>query len=294
MRLTTYFKSKKIIPILFIIPTIIVVLGVTIFPFLYVIRLSFFRLRFQLPGQPFVGIQNYLSVFQDTRYGMSILQTLIILTTAVSAELAIGFGLAHLCVDEFPGKQAILTAMLLPVMIIPVVCGYMWRLLWSTQFGPINHIISIILQKEFVYNWLAHTNTAFLCIIITEIWEWTPFMFLVCLAGLSALPAQVYEAAAIDGVSTWKRFTRITLPLIWPVLSAGLIFRSLDCFRIFDIVVALTQGGPGTGTETASLYLYQIGFKHFNLGYTAAATIVLLVLLGTFSIFLMKRQHTMG
>jgi len=272
------FINKKTIPFILVIPTMAVLFFTTIFPFVYALVLSFFRWDYQVMGRPFIGLQNYINVFHDQRYLHSLLTTLVILGGALSLEFLLGFILASTFVEEFKGKNFVLTLLVLPVMILPIVVGYTWKLLWDNQYGPINQILGILAGKKINILWLAKTNTALLSIIITDVWEWTPFMFLVLLAGLTSLPSEVYEAAAIDGASSWDQFKNITLPLMRPIIIVALLFRGLDCFKIFDIVVALTRGAPGTSTETVSLYLYRIGFQYFRMGYAAAANIVLLIL----------------
>jgi len=281
-------KNKKSLPLLFILPTMGVLFFATIFPFVYAFGLSFFRWDYQIMGRPFIGIQNYINVFQDQRYLSALRITLIILSGALSLEFIFGFVLALIFVEEFRGKNLTLTMLALPVMILPIAVGYTWKLLWNDQYGPINQILSFILGKEINIFWLAKTKTAFISIIVTDVWEWTPFVFLVLLAGLTSLPPEMYEAAAIDGASSWAQFKNITLPLMRPIIAIALLFRGLDCFRIFDIIVALTRGAPETSTETISLYLYRIGFQYFRMGYAAAANITLLIIVASFLFVVIK------
>ncbi|TET08716.1 sugar ABC transporter permease [Candidatus Aerophobetes bacterium] len=271
-------KSKKAISFLFVLPTMGVLFFTTIFPFAYTFGLSFFRWTYQLAGRPFVGVQNYMQVFFDERYLSALRTTLIILSSALSLEFILGFVLALIFVEEFKAKNVILTILVLPIMMLPIVVGFTWKLLFNNQYGPINQILRYFLGEKTHILWVAKTKTAFLSIIIADVWEWTPFVFLVLLAGLTSLPSEVYESAAIDGASAWAQFKYITLPSMRPIIAIVLLFRGLECFRIFDIVVALTRGAPGTTTETISLYLYRIGFQHFRLGYGAAANIILLII----------------
>lgn len=283
-----HLSSKKFVSLIFVLPAMGVLFFTTIFPFAYAIGLSFFQWNYQVMGRPFIGIQNYIQVFLDQRYLNALKTTLLILSGALSLQFVLGFVLALLVVEEFKGKNFILTVLVLPVMILPIVVGYIWRLLFNDQYGPINQILRFFLGEETHILWLAKTETAFLSIIITDMWEWTPFIFLVLLAGLSSLPSEIYEAAAIDGASAWAQFKSITLPLMRPVIVIALLFRGLECFKIFDIVVALTRGAPGTSTETISLYLYRVGFQYFRLGYGAAANIILLIMIATFLSIILK------
>jgi len=281
-------KSKKMLPWLFVFPTMGILFFVTIFPFIYAFVLSFFQWDYQIIGRPFIGIQNYLNVFQDGRYWSALRTTVIILFATLCLEFMLGLALALIFVEEFKGRNLILAMVVLPVMILPIVVGYTWRLLWNDQYGPVNHILTGVLGKEINIVWLAKTPTALISIIVTDLWEWTPFIFLILLAGLISLSPEIYEAAAIDGASPWAQFRSITLPLIRPFIGIALLFRGLECFKIFDIIVALTQGGPGTSTETISLYLYRIGFQYFRMGYAAAANIVLLVAVSCFLVVAVK------
>lgn len=281
-------QSRKILPLFFVLPTIGVLLFTTIFPFIYAFVLSFFRWDYQIMGRPFIGIQNYLNVFQDQRYFSSLGTTLIILSAALSLEFILGFVLALIFVEEFRGRNVTLTLIALPVMILPIVVGYTWKLLWNDQYGPINQILSSLLGKEVNIFWLAKTKTAFISIIVTDVWEWTPFVFLILLAGLTSLPSEIYEAAAMDGASSWAKFKDITLPLMRLIIGIALLFRGLECFKIFDIIVALTRGAPGTSTETVSLYLYRIGFQYFRMGYAATANIILLIAVASFLAVIVK------
>lgn len=254
-------------------------LGVTIFPTFYALILSFFRWEYILPGRPFVGLSNYIGIFRDTRYWAAIGHTLLIVAGAVSLEFALGFLLANTLVEEIKGKRYFITFLILPVMVLPVVSGYTWRLLLDAQYGPINPIIGFLIGKPyFQFPWLSFTRTAYLGIIITDVWEWTPFAFLVLLAGLTSLPTDVYEASTIDGASPWQQFRYITLPLLKSIIIVVLLFRGLECFKLFDIIFGLTRGGPGKTTETISLYIYKIGFQYFRMGYTAAGAIILMLL----------------
>jgi len=265
-------------------------LGVTIFPTFYALILSFFRWEYILPGRPFVGLSNYIGIFRDTRYWAAIGHTLLIVAGAVSLEFTLGFLLANTLVEEIRGKRYFITALVLPVMVLPIVCGYTWRLLLDAQYGPINQIIGFLMGKPyFHFPWLSFTRTAYLSIIITDVWEWTPFTFLVLLAGLTSLPVDVYEASVIDGTSSWQQFRYLTLPLLKPIIIVVLLFRGLECFKMFDILFALTRGGPGKTTETISLYIYRIGFQYFRMGYTAAgAVILLLIVFGVVALALVR------
>jgi multiple sugar transport system permease protein len=204
-------------------------------------------------------------------------------------ELLLGLGLAQTLIGHLPGKQFIMPLFILPVVIAPLVIGYTWRMLWDTQYGPINQVLGWILQRPVELVWLANPTTVYPAILISEIWQWTPFMFLILLAGLTAINPELHEAAAIDGASNWQIFRHITLPLIQPIMVLAILFRALDVFKLFDIVFALTRGGPGSQTETISMYIYTLGFKNFRLGYTAAVSYLLVIIVSVVITILWQR-----
>ena len=285
---TGALRRKRLTPWLFVAPTMIVILLVTIFPTIYSLGLSFTKWEVTLQEKPFIGLGNYIALFQDDRFLHAILITMIVVVVGVGVELIIGFSLAQMFVAEMKGKRIIVAALLLPVMVMPVVVGYTWRLLWDAQYGPINQIIGWIIGRPFTYTWLAQPNTAIFAILVTEIWQWTPFMFLVFLSGLAVLDPEIFEAADIDGAGGWDKLWHLTLPLMRPIIIVALLIRSLDALKFFDIIFTMSGGGPGNSTETISFYIYQVGYQFFRLGYGAAASFVLLIFLAVLLTFLLR------
>jgi multiple sugar transport system permease protein len=276
-------------PWLFVLPAVILLLGLGLFPLIYSFGISFTKWDLQDPTRSFVGLQNYINVFRDARMLNALRNTLIIMIFGVVLELGLGLALAQTLVDRLPGKRIILPLLILPAVAAPIVVGFTWRMMYDATYGPIDHILSLIAGHAVPIVWLVNARTVYPAILITEIWQWTPFMFLLMLAGLSAVSPELHEAAEIDGGSSWQIFTRITLPVISPVIVVAVLFRALDIFKLFDIILPMTGGGPGTSTETASLYLYILGFKNFRLGYTAAASYVVLILFSILLTFLLRR-----
>jgi multiple sugar transport system permease protein len=160
-----------------------------------------------------------------------------------------------------------------------VVVGLTWRMLWDNQYGAINEMLSWIAGQDVNIIWLAKKNTAIIAMIITDVWQWTPFMLLVLLAALSGVNPELYEAASLDGAGWWASLRDISLPGIAPVVAVAVLFRALDAFKIFDFVFMFTQGGPGTSTESVSWYIYQLGFKFFRLGYASAVSFIVVIIL---------------
>lgn len=262
---------------LMVAPAVLLILGLGVYPLISSLALSFQKWELQSQDRPFVGLANYREALADGRVWGSLENTALIVVAAVSIELVLGFGLALLLVGEFRGKRVILPLLMLPVMMVPVVVGLTWRMLWDNQYGAINAVLSAIAGRPVNIVWLAQKDTAIAAMIVTDVWQWTPFMLLVLLAGLSTVNPDLYEAASLDGAGWWASLRDISLPGIAPVVAVAVLFRALDAFKIFDLVFMFTQGGPGTSTETASWYVYQLGFKFFRLGYAAAVSWLLVI-----------------
>lgn len=262
---------------LFVLPSVLMILGIGLFPLLYSLGISFLQWDLQRPERRFIGLKNYSDVLADGRMWEAFGHTLIIIVVAVTLELVLGLLLAQVLTGPLPGRRFIITLFILPVVMAPLVVGYTWRMLWDTQYGPINQILGWIAGRPVEIVWLANPRTVYPAILITEIWQWTPFMFLVLLAGLVAIDPQLKEAAALDGATGWQVFRYVTLPILEPLIVIAVLFRALDVFKLFDTIFSLTGGGPGSLTETISFYVYIIGFKNFRLGYTAALSIFVLL-----------------
>ena len=184
-----------------------------------------------------------------------------------------------LFVGDFRGKRFAMPILMLPVMVVPIVVGLTWRMLWDNQYGAINQTLSWIAGREVNILWLAHRDTALFAMIVTDVWQWTPFMFLVLLAALSSVNPELYEAASLDGAGWWQSLRDVSLPGIARVIAVAILFRALDAFKVFDLVYMFTQGGPGTSTESISWYIYQLGFKFFRLGYASAVSFCVVIIL---------------
>jgi multiple sugar transport system permease protein len=261
-------------------PTILAILALGIFPLLYSLALSFQRRDLQHPKEDqFVGLANYAAALADPRVWGAMSNTVLLVVVGIAHQFVLGLGLALVVVDELRGKRFIIPLLMLPVMMTPVVVALGWRILWDSQYGPINHILGIILRRDVDIIWLNQKWTALFAILVTDVWQWTPFMFLIMLAGLSSLNPELYEAAALDGAGWWEGLRQVTLPGLAPVIAVAIIFRALDAFKIFDQIFMLTQGQPGTSTETISWYIYQVGYKFFNMGYAAAVSYLLVIFL---------------
>lgn len=284
----SYRQKRKLVPWLFVAPCLVIILIVTVFPLVYSLGISFTKWEVTFPKHPFIGFENYVRLFKDIRFLYSILITAILVIGGVSIEMFLGFGLAQVVSGKIVGRRFIVAAMLLPVMVMPVVVGYTWRLLWDAQYGPINQIIGWIIGRTYHYTWLANPPTAIVAILITEIWQWTPFMFLAFMSGIVSLNPELFEAADIDGATKWQKIRYLTVPLLRPIIIVAVLIRSLDALKFFDVIFTLTGGGPGNSTETISFYIYQTGYQFFRLGHGAAGSFVLLIALIVVVSFLLK------
>jgi multiple sugar transport system permease protein len=219
------------------------------------------------------------------------MHTVLFLVIALPVELLLGLAMAYLFLERMPGKQVFVALLVLPVMISPIVAGATWRLLFDNRFGPINQILGWFSSEPVTILWTVDPNFVYSAILIAEIWQWTPFMFLILLAALSNVDKSQLEAAEIDGAGFARVFRNIVLPAIWPVMAIAILIRALDLFRLFDVVWALTRGGPGTRTETFSIYAYVLGFQQFETSYTAAMSFVVIFLLAVSITLVLRRME---
>ena len=267
--------------ILFILPCIILLIAISIFPLIWSVYLSF--TQYQVTGiapPKWLGLDNYSTILTQTGLYSEWHQfqvTAAIVGCSVSLEFLLGFGLAMILVRKFPGRGAILTAMLTPMMLAPVIVGLFWKFMLDEGFGVINYIQSAWFHLPRV-DYINQPTSATLAIIIADVWMWTPFMLLISVAGLSAIPKYLTEAALVDRASAWFRFRHITLPLIWPLLLIALLFRTIDAIKLYDLPVTLTNGGPGDSTWTISFTLVQQAFGDHYTGLSCALAYILLVM----------------
>ncbi len=259
----------------FLLPAVVWILAFTIFPLLYAIFSSLYSYRFGRRNQ-FIGLENFGRLFTDANLHNALRITLIFVFFTVAIQMLLGFGLALLLNREMRGKNILRAIMVLPLFATPVALGYLGITIFYETNGPIN----VLLRQFGIENipWISNPFWAKVAIILVDIWQWTPFVFLVSLAGLQGLPTEVYEAAEVDGANGWELFRRITLPLMAPTLWLILLLRMVDAFKVFDIPQSLTLGGPGRATEVYSMYTYRTGMRFFDHGYAAAQGFLLLVI----------------
>ncbi|MES0447711.1 MAG: sugar ABC transporter permease [Desulfobacterales bacterium] len=260
---------------LFVIPTIVFLILINIFPLFYSLILSFADYSAISGKSPdFIGIQNYREILHDPHIWESLYITMKYVIISVSGQLVVGFGIALLLNRAIPFKGTITTLLMLPMMMSMAIVGLFWKLLYSPSWGIINYLLGL---EKFV--WISNPKMALLAIAITDIWMWSPFVMLLSLAGLSAIPQHLYEAAAIDRASRWFTFRRITLPLVTPLLLIAVIFRTMEAFKTFDLAFIMTGGGPGTATEMISIKLYNMAFPQWQTGKSCALAYILLIMI---------------
>jgi multiple sugar transport system permease protein len=271
-------------------PAIFLLLLVGLFPLIYSLIVSFQHLTMTENDTSFVGLKNYAHLFDDVRLWQSLLHTAIITVIALPLELVFGMLMAQLFLEHMPGRQIFVSLLMLPTIISPIVAGATWRLLLDNRYGPVNQIIGWFAGHPMTLLWNVNPDLVYPAIIFCEIWQWTPFMFLILLAALSNVDKSLTEAAEIDGAGAGRIFWKIVLPAIWPVMAIALLIRGLDLVRIFDIIWSLTAGGPGTLTETISIYTYVQGFTQFESSYTAAIAFLVIAILTVIVVWAIRRM----
>lgn len=264
------------------VPGQIVSLIVLVIPLLVALYMSFTDwspTRGSLADAYFVALENYFELLvYDTRFVEAVVRTVLFSIVSLSLEFVIGLGLAVLFLREFKGKSLLFSAFLTPMMILPVVVGYTFWMLFQSN-GPINQIIALFVGEGAMPEWFRSAPLAIVTVIVTEVWHWTPLFFLILLSGLNAVPENPIRAAVMLGASPRQVFWRVVMPMLKPVIIVAFIIRAMEVIKLFDEVFMLTRGGPGSATETISLYIYKLAFNDFQLAYGAAAAF--LVLIGT-------------
>jgi multiple sugar transport system permease protein len=275
---------------LLVAPAVILILAITIYPLAYSVWVAFVNFDFQIPGHDFVGLQNFEHVVEDPVARSSLVTTAILTVANVAIEFLLGLGLALAMAKTFRGRGIVMLILIVPLFISPVIVGQFWALMLQKPYGPVDYLISQILGRPSGISWLTQSPWNFIAIVLADVWQWTPFMFVILLAGLTAISPELYEAAALDGVSRWQTFWNITLPQITPIILVAVTFRLLDALKLFDVIFIMTGGGPGTTTYTASFYLYQIGFQQFHLSQATAGSWLFLILTAVIIMVLVRRM----
>uniref|UniRef100_A0A2A3JY95 Sugar ABC transporter permease n=2 Tax=Alloyangia mangrovi TaxID=1779329 RepID=A0A2A3JY95_9RHOB len=258
-------------------PTVIVMTVVGLYPLLHSLYLSLTNYNPTYgDAKEFIGLANYVYAFEDGQFWHSILITLIFTAASVSISLVLAVLLSLLFNLRFPGFMILRTVILIPMLITPVAVGITWRIMMMPDLGVLNYLMGLIGIPPAL--WAGSSSTALLSVILVDVWQWTPFMFLIIYAGISSLPKTPFEAAAIDGASPWRMFVSLTLPMLKPVIVIATLLRIVDAFRTYDTIYTITRGGPDFATDVVSVYLQRVNFRFFDLGYGSALSWLTLII----------------
>jgi multiple sugar transport system permease protein len=232
---------------------------------------------------------NYTDLAADNRFWSALRRTFVVMIVCVPTEFLLGLGLATLFADDFPGKRLFYSILLMPMMVVPAVAGYMFFMLFQSG-GPMNDILSALTGSRVAIAWLSDPTLALAAVMMADIWQWTPLMFLILLAGLVGVPEDQMKAATLLGANAWQRFTTIVLPKMKTIIIIALAIRVIENFKIFDTLYIMTGGGPGVATETISVYIYKLTTQDLIWGYVAAIALAILIVLSIATVFAMKRM----
>ena len=268
----------------FVAPALVVIAAVIVFPWVFTLWMS---VNSWTLGQPvvFAGLDNYTRLLVDMRFWESLWHTALYTLLAVVAPLFLGTLAALIFDAQFPFRGLLRGVFVMPMMATPVAIALVWTMMFHPQLGVLNYLLSLvgIGPQEWIYN----QNSVIPSLVLVETWQWTPLIMLIVLGGLAAVPREPYESAEIDGANAWQKFRYLTLPMIAPFLMIGVMIRSIDAVKSFDIIYAMTQGGPGTASETINIYLYNTAFSYYDIGYGSAMAVVFFVIIVALSFVLM-------
>lgn len=261
----------------FLLPGLIVLVAIILFPLLFTIRVSFSGWDVSQPGLDWIGLTNYLRLAEDMRFWESFGRLAVMAVGSVALQYLLGFGLALLVWRDFRAGRFFRVLFLIPMMTTPVIMAVIWRTVFHESLGPANDLLGLLGMASLP--WLSQAGLAMTSVIIVEVWQWTPFMFLMLLAGLLSLPREPFLAAAIDGAGPIRTFLRVTFPMIAPISIGAIVIRLIEASKIMDTVYVITSGGPGTATETSSYYIFIRGLRDFQIGYAASLSFTYLVIM---------------
>ncbi|HZS85086.1 MAG TPA: sugar ABC transporter permease [Stellaceae bacterium] len=272
----------------FALPAAAIVLAVIVFPWLFTLYMSVHEWE-PSGGALFMGLGNYLKLAADARFAWAILRTLYFAALAVAAPVILGVAAALAFNERFPLRGLARTVFILPMMATPVAIALVWSMMFHPQLGVLNYLLSALGLPP--ASWTYSADTVIPTLALVETWQWTPLVMLIVLGGLASLPRDPYEAALLDGAGAWQTFRHITLPLIWPFIVVAGVIRTIDALKSFDVIYVITQGGPGTASETINIFLYQQAFAYYHLGYAGAVTVVFFILIIAVSLVLLAMRQ---
>jgi ABC-type sugar transport system permease subunit len=281
----TINRQRKLFLLLFLLPGMGYMVIVRIVPAFFTFFLSFNRWDLTEQDRPeFVGLQNYIEIMHDVPFLHSVVRTLFFTVTATGIELVLGFLIALFVHRDFIGKNTVRASILTPMVITPAIVGVIWYIMFHSRIGPLNWFLTLLGLPAM--DWLTDPDIALFSLIITDVWHWTPFMFLLCLSAMQMIPIDLYESAEVDGASRYQMLSHITLPMVRDTIVVAVILRSMEAFELFAEPFVMTGGGPGESTETLSLHIYKSAFLFFEMGYAGAMVVVsLFILVSVYSLY---------
>ncbi|MEN5275850.1 sugar ABC transporter permease [Brucella sp. TWI432] len=274
----------------FVLPALLTVGAVIVFPWVFTLWMS--ANQWQLGGeQSFVGFDNYLRLAADMRFWESMWHTVVYTVLSVVAPMILGTIAALVFDSKLPMRGLLRGIFVMPMMATPVAVALVWTMMYHPQLGVLNYLLSLIGIPP--QEWIFNQSTVIPSLVLVETWQWTPLVMLIVLGGLASMPRDPFESAEIDGANGWQKFRYITLPMILPFIMVAVIIRSIDALKSFDIIYAMTQGGPGTASETINIYLYNVAFSYYDIGYGSAIAVVFFIVIIAMSMILLAlRQRT--
>ena len=277
----------------YLLPCLIILISLILYPLIKAFGTSLQSLNFVRPDMTeFVGLRNYISEITSERTWNSLKVTFLFTGFGVLLEFILGFFMALFFNRDFKGKTFFRSILLIPIILSPVVVGLIWRILYNPDAGMINYFLGFLGIKGKA--WLAMKETALISLIITDVWQWTPFMFLMLLAGLEGLSQEHFDAAKVDGASGFNLLRYITIPLLKPIIIVAILIRIIDSLRTFDLVFIMTSGGPGMVTEITNYYIYQTAFRYWRMGSAASIAIIFTAIVTVFSLMFIKYLFKTG
>ena len=267
---------KKGYPRFFLLPGLLLLIAIIIFPLLFTIRVTFSSWNVSQSGLNFIGGENWGEMVRDTRYWGSRLRLFYLSFLTVAIQYVLGFAIALFAWKGIAARRFYRVLWLVPMMTTPSLMAIIWRSIFTEDIGALNGLLTRVGLDP--VNWLTESGPANIAITIVEVWQWTPFMFLILLAGLLSLPKEPFMAAAIDGASAWKTFARVTFPMMAPISIGAIMIRLIDASKIFDSVFTMTRGGPGNATETPAAYIFQRSLQDFQIAYGSTLALMYLIL----------------
>jgi len=273
---------------MFILPAVVTVGAVILFPWVFTLWMSLNEWKLG-ESRHFVGLANYLRLAGDGRFRDALWHTLVYTALSVLAPLVLGTVAALIFNERLPLRGLLRGIFVMPMMATPVAVALVWTMMFNPQLGVLNYLLSLVGIGP--QAWVFHPASVIPSLVMVETWQWTPLVMLIVLGGLATLPAEPYESADIDGATSWQKFRFITLPMIAPFLLLAAMIRTIDALKSFDIIYAITQGGPGTASETINLYLYSVAFAYYDVGYGSAIAVVFFVLIVALSLVLLHLRQ---